>query len=176
MHIRIGFLLLAGWLPIAGLITGCQKFTGEPEALFEKVDSDYSGVHFQNTITESDTLSVLNFDYIYNGGGVAIGDLNNDSLPDLFFTGNQVSCRLYLNKGNLQFEDVTRQAGLETSLWAEGVTMADVNHDGYLDIYVSTSSRHADKPALNLLFINQGKRPPVSRYSLKKPANTASLT
>ena len=150
---------MAGWLLIAGLLTGCRKFTGEPEALFERVDSDYSGVHFQNTITESDTLSVLNFDYIYNGGGVAIGDLNNDSLPDLFFTGNQVSCRLYLNKGNLQFEDVTRQAGLETSLWAEGATMADVNHDGYLDIYVSTSSRHADKPASNLLFINQGKMP-----------------
>jgi hypothetical protein len=157
MHIRVGFLFFAGWLLVTGLLSGCRKWAGESEALFEKVDSDHSGVRFQNSITESDTLSVLNFDYIYNGGGVAIGDLNNDSLPDIFFTGNQVSCRLYLNKGNLQFEDVTREAGLETSLWAEGVTMADINHDGYLDIYVSTSSRYTAKPAPNLLFINQGK-------------------
>jgi len=143
---------------LAGLL-GCRNEGHQSETLFERVPADYSGVRFENRITESDSFSVLTFDYIYNGGGVAIGDLNNDSLPDLFFTGNQVSCRLYLNKGNFRFEDITQAAGLETQVWCEGVTMADVNNDGRLDIYVSTSSRNLQKPAGNLLFINQGNGP-----------------
>ncbi|MES2731517.1 MAG: VCBS repeat-containing protein [Bacteroidota bacterium] len=146
----------AGWLFFFSILVGCENEHNQSEALFELISSEHSGVHFSNTITESDSLSILTFDYIYNGGGVAIGDINNDSLPDIFFTGNQVSCKLYLNKGNFQFEDVTKAAGLETSVWAEGATMADVNQDGYLDIYVCTSNREPNQLSANLLFINTG--------------------
>jgi hypothetical protein len=138
------------------MLNGCREKTAQKETLFELLTPAFTGIHFANTITESDSFSILTFDYIYNGGGVAIGDINNDQLPDIYFTGNQQSGKLYLNKGNLQFEDITAKAGLQTTVWSEGVTMVDINNDHFLDIYVCTSSRNQNSSAANLLFINNG--------------------
>src|SRR5213079_937106 len=98
--------------------------------------------------------------YIYNGAGVAIGDIDNDGLPDIFFSGNMVSSRLYRNTGDMRFEDITKSAGVTTNRWATGSTMVDINNDGYLDIYVSVSGseRSKGKDRANLLFINNGDR------------------
>src|SRR5690606_37876520 len=97
---------------------------------FELLLPGSTGVDFINELIIDDSLNIMEFDYLYNGGGVAIGDFNNDSLPDIFFTGNKVSSRLYLNKGGMQFEDVTGPARLTTTQWAEGVTVVDINQDG----------------------------------------------
>src|SRR5205814_1915294 len=119
-----------------------------------------TGVTFANTITTSDSLNVQTDVYIYNGAGVAVGDVDNDGLPDIFFAGNMVSSRLYLNKGHLRFEDITERAGVKTNRWATGVSTVDINNDGYLDIYVSVSGPEWSKAAdrANLLFINNGNR------------------
>jgi len=138
-----------------GLLIACQS-PKEESTLFELVTSGQSGITFNNALEINEEFNILDFDYIYNGGGVAIGDFNNDGLPDIFFTGNMVSCKLYLNKGNLEFTDVSQTANIETSSWAEGVTLVDINHDGLLDIYVSVSNRDENSPDPNLLFVNQG--------------------
>src|SRR3954469_11663299 len=104
--------------------------------LFTKLDPAQSGIYFKNEIHDSDTSHSFINEFGYMGGGVGIGDFNNDGLKDIFFTGNQVSCRLYINKGDNKFEDVTEKAGLHTDLWATGVSIADINNDGYDDIYV----------------------------------------
>lgn len=133
----------------------CRKEGTEP-VLFELLCADDTGIDFENSVKENDSLNVLEFDYLYNGGGVAVGDFNNDGLPDVFFTGNTVSSRLYLNQGNLRFKDVTFEAGVFTEDWCEGVTLVDINNDGYLDIYVSVSNRDPAGLSPNLLFVNQG--------------------
>src|SRR5258708_39309257 len=97
------------------------------EKLFVTASSADTGIHFSNTITIGDSLTLTGFEYIYNGGGVAVGDINNDGLQDIYFTGNMVSSRLYLNKGNLKFEDITEKAKVGTSNWANGVVMVDIN-------------------------------------------------
>lgn len=135
---------------------GCSAPHDQEDPLFELLSPANTGVDFNNRLIEDDSLNILTFDYMYNGGGVAVGDFNKDGLPDLFFTGNKVSCRLYLNRGGMQFEDVTAAAGLTTSQWAEGVSLADINNDGYLDIYISTSSGYKEQANANLLFINNG--------------------
>ena len=126
--------------------------------LFELLRPEQTGVTFANTITEHDSLNVQRDVYLYNGAGVAVGDVDNDGLPDLFFAGNMVSSRLYRNKGHMQFEDVTERAGIRTSRWATGATMVDINNDGYLDIYVSVSGPEWSKPEdrANLLYVNNG--------------------
>ena len=115
-------------------------------------------MHFENTVATNDSFNVQNDIFVYNGAGTAIGDVNNDGLPDLFFAGNMVSSRLYLNKGNMQFEDVTQHAGVTTSRWCTGATFVDINEDGYLDIYVSVSGRERSTgiDRANLLFMNNG--------------------
>lgn len=141
------------------LIFCCQCKEKEEEnekTLFTKVDPSTSGVEFTNTIIEDDTSNMVDFYYVYNGAGVAIGDLNNDDLPDLYFTGNQVGDRLYLNKGNLKFEDITAKAGILKRGWSTGVTMADVNGDGLLDIYVCKSGNYPAEKRANLFYINSG--------------------
>jgi enediyne biosynthesis protein E4 len=132
---------------------GCSS---KKKTLFTKVNPSYSGVSFTNTIIEDDTSNLVDYYYVYNGAGVAIGDINNDDLPDLFFTGNQVSDRLYLNKGNLKFEDITEQAGIRKIGWGTGVTMADINADGHLDIYICKSGNFPSAKRANLLYINNG--------------------
>ena len=128
--------------------------------LFKLLTPDHTGVTFANTITTNDSVNVQTDVYVYNGAGVAVGDIDNDGLPDLFFTGNMVSSRLYLNEGNMRFADITRAAGVTTYGWASGVSMVDINNDGYLDIYVSVSGsgRSTGKDRANLLFLNNGDR------------------
>ena len=107
------------------------------QPLFRLVPFTESGLEFENRLTPSDSLNVLNYEYFYNGSAVSTGDFNNDGLSDLFFSGNQVSNKMYLNKGNLKFEDVSETAGIESAgTWNSGVALADVNNDGFLDIYV----------------------------------------
>ncbi|MGV6862426.1 MAG: VCBS repeat-containing protein [Putridiphycobacter sp.] len=116
-----------------------------------------TGISFSNNLTETDELNYFTYEYMYNGGGVAVGDINNDGLTDIYFTGNQVSDKLYLNKGDMKFEDITSSAiGDKASEgWHTGVSMVDINQDGWLDIYVCRSGLQEDKDLLgNLLFIN----------------------
>src|SRR5213596_1938679 len=141
------------------LFAGCGQQQKTPP-LFRLLAPDQTGVRFANTITTTDSENVQTDVYVYNGAGVAIGDIDNDGLPDIFFSGNMVSSRLYLNKGNMRFDDVTQAAGLGTNRWATGATMVDINNDGYLDIYVSVSGPEwsAGKERANLLFLNNGNR------------------
>ena len=123
--------------------------------LFELMGSDKTGIQFENKLISTDSVNIFTFTYIYNGSGVAVGDINNDGLPDIYFSGNQVSGRLYLNKGNFKFEDITQKAGVSTSQWCTGVAMADVNNDGFLDIYICKSGKfNAPEKRRNILFIN----------------------
>ena len=124
--------------------------------IFKTLDSGKTGVTFTNELREDSTVNYFTYPYIYMGGGVAVGDVNNDGLQDIYFTGNIVENKLYLNKGNLQFEDVTAASGtVGDDRWMTGVTMVDVNADGWLDIYVSVSGKFTTSK--NLLFVNQGK-------------------
>jgi hypothetical protein len=121
------------------------------------MDAGQTHIGFSNTITESDSMNVFIDEYMYNGSGVGVGDFNKDGLPDLFFCGSMVSSRLYINKGNFRFEDVTAAAGLQTTRWCTGVSVADVNNDGYPDIYVCASHSTDKERRKNMLFINDGK-------------------
>lgn len=129
------------------------KVSSQP--LFTLVPSQKSGIKFQNTIAESTSQNVLDYEYFYNGGGVAVGDLNNDSLPDIVFTANLDQPKVYFNKGNFVFEDVTAKTKIHAEGWKTGVTMADVNADGWLDVYICRSGKGDDESRKNLLFINQ---------------------
>jgi len=139
------------------LVAGCQV-KGDDRPLFEVLPADRTNIHFINRPTESDSLNILDYLYYYNGGGVAAGDINNDGLPDLYFTSNSPGGnKLYLNKGNMEFEDITGSAGVAGSAdWCTGVTMADVNGDGWLDIYVCAVSHKLGLRGRNQLFINHG--------------------
>ncbi len=124
---------------------------------FEIIAPSQSGLKFKNRVPESKTMNGLSYEYYYNGGGVAIGDLNNDNLPDIFFTASVSPNKLYINKGGLKFDDVTKEAQIiDTPSWTTGVSMADVNADGLLDIYVSRSGKLNKEQRTNKLFINQG--------------------
>src|SRR5205085_5099336 len=126
--------------------------------LFESLSSSITHVDFANNLDDKQNLGILNYIYYYNGGGVAIGDINNDGLPDIYFTANsRAANKLYLNKGNFEFEDITDKAGVAgTSDWCSGVTMADVNGDGLLDIYVCAVANMHGLKGHNELFINNG--------------------
>ena len=125
--------------------------------LFEVVPSSATGIEFSNIITESPDFNYIQYDVIFNGGGVALADFNNDGLVDIYFTGNQVRDALYLNKGNMQFEDISQASGItENNLWSSSVSVADVNGDGYLDIYVCKYLLANDNSRKNVLYINNG--------------------
>jgi hypothetical protein len=125
--------------------------------LFQLLDSGQTGIDFVNEVVDGESFNILTYRNFYNGGGVAIGDINNDSLPDVYFTSNQKKNKLYLNKGNLHFEDITDKAGVGGKMvWSTGVTMADVNADGLLDIYVCNSGDVDGNNKRNELFINNG--------------------
>lgn len=131
--------------------------TSDPNYLFETLPSSHTNIDFINEIVETQDLNILNFHYIYNGGGVGVGDFNNDGLQDLVFTGNQVASKIYLNKGNLEFEDITLESGFETKGWSTGVAIVDINGDGWQDIYISTGGYECDGSCANQLFVNRGK-------------------
>ena len=135
----------------------CVPEKKEPQKIFELLDQLQTGIDFSNDLTFTDDFNVYKYRNFYNGGGVAIGDINNDSLPDIYFTSNQEKNKLYLNLGNFKFEDITDKAKVEgTKPWSTGVTMVDINADGYLDIYVCNSGDINGENKQNELFINNG--------------------
>lgn len=143
-----------------------QPKTGNPGTLFTEVPVAQSHIDFSNTIREDKDYNILTYEYLYNGGGVATGDLNNDGLADLVFSGNMTPLRLYLNKGGLQFEDVTARAGFSSrAKWRTGVVMADVNGDGLLDIFVAYSGPGSDADRVKELYINDGIKDGVPHFT-----------
>ncbi len=127
------------------------------KTLFSALDVKQTGIAFSNDIKEDDFFNVINYEYLYNGGGVAIGDFNNDSLPDIYFTGNMVSNKLYLNKGNLKFEDITANANVGgEGKWSKGVSVIDINNDGLLDMYICAAVLGDADKRKNILYINKG--------------------
>ena len=126
----------------------------EKKKVFSKLNATESGIDFNNIISENDSVNLIRNEYTYMGGGVGIIDINNDGLPDIFFSGNQVSSKLYLNEGNNHFKDITISAGVSTISWCTGVSVVDINNDGYQDLYISVSGGVAGNGRKNLLFIN----------------------
>lgn len=150
-------LLLAGvWL------IGCSNAAGRGSAgeargeLFTRLPSSYTGVRFENRLTETQDQNVFTYRNFYNGGGVALGDLTGDGLPEIVLTANQGGTRVYLNQGNFHFRDVTADAGLHSRGWTTGVTLADINGDGRLDLYVCHAGRVEGRLRANELYLNQG--------------------
>jgi len=145
------------WCLIAFSLCLLIFFSCKKKTLFEEIPSSHSGIHFSNKITESDSVNALDMVNAYNGGGVGIGDFNGDGLQDIFFTGNMVSNRLYLNRGNFKFEDITDKAGLGgVGRWGRGVAIVDINNDGLPDIYVCNTIYKDSTRRRNLLYVNQG--------------------
>jgi hypothetical protein len=132
------------------------KTAGIDDFHFTLMKASHTNIDFNNKLTENDSINFLINQYIYIGAGVGVGDFNNDGLQDIFFAGGQVSSKLYLNKGNFEFEDVTERAGVITNEWCTGVSVVDINNDGLSDIYVCVSHAHNPEQRRNLLFINKG--------------------
>jgi hypothetical protein len=138
-------------------VLSCKPEDNKEEPLFTLLPSSSTQIEFKNQLTESEQLNIIEYLYFNNGAGVAAGDINNDGLVDLYFTANQGPNKLYLNKGNFEFEDITDAAGVSgKGDWKTGVTMADVNGDGLLDIYVCQVGKYKNYTGKNQLFINQG--------------------
>lgn len=135
------------------LLVSCT--TDKKGTLFSSLPSKVTNIHFNNQVNETDSTHSFINEFGYMGGGVGIGDFNNDGLKDIYFTGNQVSSALYINKGENKFDDITAKAGCGTSGWATGVSVVDINNDGYDDIYVCVFGKNLLERAANLLFINQ---------------------
>ena len=148
------------YLGIALLLAACQPSESENSSgdqLFEQLPASETGVDFSNDLSSDPDMNIIEYLYYYNGGGVGIADINNDGLEDIFFAGNEVSDRLYLNKGDFKFEDITDAAGIiQDNTWSTGVTFADVNLDGYEDIYVSAVGDYKTLSGKNRLYLNQG--------------------
>jgi len=135
---------------------GCSANDSEVK-LFELLDPEYTNVQFENNLTPTEEFNMYIFRNFYNGGGVAVGDLSGNGLPDLFFTGNMTSNRLYFNQGDYKFEDVTETAGLITDgYWSTGASIADINGNGLLDIFVTLSGPPEGDDRHNRLYINNG--------------------
>lgn len=130
----------------------CQK-----KKLFESVDSDKSGISFNNKIIEDSAVNPMNLEFIYNGSGVAVGDFNIDGLPDLYFTASRVNNELYINKGDFQFKNITEKSGTASAdKWSSSASTVDINNDGKPDIYVSNSVKKTSEERTNQLFLNMG--------------------
>lgn len=147
------FILRSTYLLIAVIFTACNT----RPTLFKKIPSSTSGIFFNNKITENDSINPIDLEFLYNGGGVAVGDFNNDGLPDLYFTASTTSNKLYLNKGNLTFEDITEKAGVTgEGRWSNAASVVDINNDGWPDIYICATIKKNPEQRRNLLYINQG--------------------
>ena len=141
------------FLVIALFLFSCKQHN----ELFQLISSQHSGITFNNKIVETDSINPIDVTNIYNGGGVGIGDFNNDGLQDVYFTGSFVSNKLYLNKGDMKFEDITKAAGVSgEGKWCRGVAVVDVNNDGWMDMYVCASMDKSPAKRKNILYINQG--------------------
>jgi len=156
----------------------CTNSRKNSDTIFRQLHAKTTGIDFINTLTENDSLNYFTYSYLYMGGGISAGDINNDGLTDLFFTGNMVDNKLYLNKGGLKFEDITETAGVSgDSRWYTGTTMADVNNDGFLDIYCSVGGKFGPKE--NQLFINNGDNTfteKAKEYGIDDTANSVQAT
>ena len=141
------------FLVIALFLFSCKQHN----ELFQLISSQHSGITFNNKIVETDSINPIDVTNIYNGGGVGIGDFNNDGLQDVYFTGSFVSNKLYLNKGDMKFEDITKPAGVSgEGKWCRGVAVVDINNDGWMDMYVCASMDKSPAKRKNILYINQG--------------------
>ncbi len=153
------FFLRTTYLPVLLFLLSCNSGKDAPAVanpLFTLLPASSTGIDFVNKVEDSKEMNIFNYHNFYNGGGVAVGDINNDGRPDIFFTSNAGQNKLYLNKGNWQFEDITDKAGTTSShTWHTGVTMADINGDGWLDIYVCNSGIRSNDDRSNELYINQ---------------------
>ncbi len=155
--VRSNFLVSMVKYSILFIIISCSKELSNQETVFEKITSETTQITFQNTLNPTEELNILDYLYFYNGAGVAVGDINKDDLVDIYFTSNQGKNRLYLNKGNLEFEDITDSAGVAgNSEWNTGTVMADINGDGYMDIYVCAVVGLQGLQGKNELYINNG--------------------
>ena len=131
----------------------------EQKKLFSLLNKEQTGIDFVNIVENQENFNIFKYRNFYNGGGVAIGDVNNDGLSDIYFTGNMVPNKLYINKGNFSFIDITKEAKVEGSKpWSTGVCMVDINADGLLDIYVSNAGNMEGNNHDNDLYINQGMK------------------
>lgn len=159
--------------PESDSLAGADNSSTE-KPLFRLIPSSESGIDFANNLTETDAMNIITYHYFYNGGGVACGDLNNDGLQDLYFTANQLPDKLYLNKGSMQFEDISNVLPPhKENSWNTGVTMADVNADGLMDIYVCRSGNLNPENRKNVLLINKGNltfKDEAEAYGLADPA------
>ncbi len=148
--------------------------------LFTQLSAWKTGIKFKNIIKESENFNHLHYSYLYNGAGVAVGDINNDGLVDVYFPGNMAHSRLYLNKGHFKFEDISKEAGVDAEeYWNNGATMVDVNGDGFLDIYVCSSTDARAKYRKNLLFINNKDltfSEKAKEYGIEDPAYSTHST
>jgi enediyne biosynthesis protein E4 len=166
--------LPSGWC--GSLLLALLLWGQTAAAQFTLLSSKQTGIQFENKLIEAEHQNVLAYEYFYNGGGVAVGDFNNDGLPDLYFTGNLVPDRLYLNQGNLQFQDISRKAGINVGRgWKTGVTLVDINQDGWLDIYVSYSGNGPEDSRRNRLYINNKNltfTEQAAQYGLDVPTHT----
>ncbi|MEO6314316.1 MAG: VCBS repeat-containing protein [Chitinophagaceae bacterium] len=148
---------MKSWVVAVVLLTVFARCTGVNDSLFTSVSPDHSGIHFTNSIIDNDSFNVLDVENIYNGGGVGIGDFNNDGLQDIYFTGNTVSNKLYLNKGDFVFNDVTDSAGATgENRFCRGVSVIDINNDGLMDIYICATLSKDVLKRENLLYVNTG--------------------
>jgi len=139
------------------LIVSCTKKEETNSFLLKKLEPSVTGIDFTNKIEEDGKFNIVNYLYYYNGGGIAVGDINNDNLPDIYFVSNRGNNKLYLNQGDLKFKDISRSSGTQgNSDWNTGVTMVDINNDGYLDIYVCAVTKILGFKGNNELFINNG--------------------
>lgn len=148
----INLLKTLAFAALTLILASCQE-----KPLFTLMPAEATGVTFANRLTENDTMNIIDFEYVYNGGGVGIADLNGDSLPDLVFSGNQVNSQVYLNRGGMKFANVSDKAGLSNQgRWGSGVSLVDINADGKMDIYLSATTYKEESQRANLLFVNQG--------------------
>ncbi|MFV8466166.1 VCBS repeat-containing protein [Flavobacterium sp. LB1P62] len=155
--------------------SSCSKFNDD--TLFSKQESDDTGIKFVNKVVNGPKMNLFKYRNFYNGGGVAIGDINNDGLSDVYFTSNQGSNKLYLNKGDFKFQDISKSAGIEgTKSWSTGVVMVDINADGLLDIYVCNAGNTESKNQENELFINNGNLTFTEKAAEYNLANTGITT
>ena len=145
-------------IPLLFIFFGCEQ-EKESEIIFERLSSQRTGIDFSNDLSHdvNNRSNLFDFDYFYNGAGVGVADLNNDGLLDIYFAGNQVDDKLYINKGNFEFRDISIEANLNPlGGWSNGVSFVDINEDGFLDIYISRGGPLEPSQRANLLYVNQG--------------------